>query len=106
MCTDANALRRPVIVKTSHGLHLGPCTVVARLAMQFQSSIVLSKAGKQADAKRVLELSTLGAQPGEELELEITGDDAPAAMQQFLELFDRDFFPDAAGTADSAPAPG
>lgn len=99
MATDAKALRHPVTVKTSHGFHLGPCTVVARLAMQFQSSIVLSKAGKQADAKRVLDLATLGAFPGDELELEITGDDAPTAMQQMLELFDRDFFPDPPGSA-------
>lgn len=99
MATDANALRRPVIVKTSHGFHLGPCTVVAKLAMQFQSTIVLSKAGKQADAKRVLDLATLGAFPGDELQLEITGEDAAAAMEQLLELFDRDFFPDAPGSA-------
>src|SRR5689334_3505593 len=99
MAADANVLRHPVTVKTSHGFHLGPCTVVARLAMQFQSTIVLSKAGKQADAKRVLDLATLGAFPGDELQLEITGEDASTAMEQMLQLFERDFFPDPPSSA-------
>jgi phosphotransferase system HPr-like phosphotransfer protein len=46
----------------------------------------------------VFDLMSLKAGPGDELELEISGDDAPAAMQQFLELFSGDFFPHAAGT--------
>jgi phosphocarrier protein HPr len=99
MSTDAHALRNTVTVKTPQGLHLGPCTVIARLAMQYQSSIFLSKNGKQADAKRVLDLATLEARNGDQLELEISGDDAPAAMQQFLQLFNGDFFPHAEASA-------
>lgn len=95
---DAEPLRNAVTVKTAQGLHLGPCSVVAKLAQQFQSSIVLSKSDVRADAKRVFDLMSLKAGPGDELELEISGDDAPAAMQQFLELFSGDFFPHAAGT--------
>lgn len=94
MSLDANALRQTVTVKPSHGLHLGPCSVIARLALQFkQCTIMLSKAGKKADAKSVFDMMTLEAHCGDELELEITGEEAPAALEQFVQLFDHDFFP-------------
>lgn len=91
MSSDAGALRHAVTVKTPHGLHLGPCSTVVRLAQQFHSSIWLCNAEVRADAKRILDLMTLGAGPGAELELEISGDDAATAMQRFLELFAGDF---------------
>lgn len=91
MSTDAAALRQTVIVKTPNGLHMIPCSMVAKLAQQFQSTIVLCKADIRADAKRVLELLTLGAAHGTQLELEISGDDAADAMSRFRELFDGDF---------------
>jgi phosphocarrier protein HPr len=91
MSTDAAALRHIVTVKTPNGLHLIPCSVVAKLAQQFSCSILLCKADIRADAKRILDLMTLGAGPGAQLELEISGDDAAAAMERFRELFDGDF---------------
>jgi phosphotransferase system HPr (HPr) family protein len=91
MSTDAAALRQTVTVNTPNGLHMIPCSMVAKVAQQFQSTIVLCKADVRADAKRVLELLTLGAGHGTQLELEITGDDAQDAMERILELFDGDF---------------
>lgn len=91
MSTDAGALRQTVTVNTANGLHMIPCSMVARLAQQFQCSIILCKADIRADAKRILDLMTLGAGPGAQLELEISGDDAATAMQRFLELFAGDF---------------
>lgn len=78
-------------VNTANGLHMIPCSMVARLAQEFQSTIILCKADVRADAKRILDLMTLGAGPGAQLELEISGDDAATAMQRFLELFAGDF---------------
>lgn len=92
MSTEDGTIKRTVTVQNPNGLHLGPCSVIAKLALSFQSTIVLSKAGKQANAKRMIELATLGASLGDELEVTIHGEDAPAAMEQFEELFRRDFF--------------
>lgn len=97
MSTNANVLRQTVMVKTPHGLHLNPCTVLVRLAQKYQCSIVIAKGDVRADAKRLLDLMTLGAGPGVQLELEISGDDAAGAMEQFVQLFDGDF-----SAADSA----
>jgi phosphocarrier protein HPr len=101
MSTKADVLRQTVTVKTEHGLHLNPCTVLVRLAQKFQCTIVISKGDVRADAKRLLDLMTLGAGPGVQLELEISGDDAADAMEQFVQLFDGDF----SAVADSAAPP-
>ena len=75
------------------------CSIVARLAQQFHSTIVICKADIRADAKRILDLMTLGAGPGAQLELEISGDDATTAMERLLELFAGDFsVPEANGS--------
>ena len=91
MSTEATSLRQAVIVKTPHGLHLGPCSMVAKLAQQFSCTILICKDEIRADAKRILDLMTLGAGPGAQLHLEISGDDAATAMSKFIELFDGDF---------------
>lgn len=91
MSANTDALRETVTVKAANGLHMIPCSMVARMAQQFQSTIVICKADIRADARRILDLMTLGAGPGATLELEISGDDAETAMQRFLELFEGDF---------------
>jgi len=99
MSTDVSALRHAVTVKTPHGLHLGPCSIVAKLAIQFSScTILICKDDTRADARRILDLMTLGAGPGTQLQLEISGEDAATAMARFVDLFDGDFsLPDSNG---------
>jgi phosphocarrier protein len=83
--------RRQVIVKAPHGLHIRPCTAVAKLASQFDSRVRLSNNGKLADAKSIFDLMTLAAGPGAELDLEVDGPDAPDALEHLSALFDSDF---------------
>ncbi|MFO0919791.1 MAG: HPr family phosphocarrier protein [Planctomycetaceae bacterium] len=99
MSTNSNVLRQTVTVKIPHGLHLNPCTVLVRLAQKYSASIVICKGEIRADARRLLDLMTLGAGPGVQLELEISGDDAAGALEEFVQLFDGDF------SAADAPAP-
>ncbi|MBA4029409.1 MAG: HPr family phosphocarrier protein [Planctomyces sp.] len=82
--------RRTVTVRTEHGLHLSPCSRVAQTAMKFRSRVVLVRGSVRADAKSVLDLMTLAAGPGAELELEVDGDDAPQAVDAILHLFEHD----------------
>lgn len=91
MSANTGTLRETVTVKAANGLHMIPCSILARVAQQYQSTITLSKADLRADAKRILDLMTLGAGTGAKLELEVSGDDAETAMRQLLELFDGDF---------------
>jgi phosphocarrier protein len=89
--SETQVYKRRVTVKALHGLHIRPCTAVAQTAMKFRSRVRLSKAGQQADAKSILDLMTLAAGPGAELDLEVDGDDATDALEHLSALFDSDF---------------
>uniref|UniRef100_A0A7C2NYF3 HPr family phosphocarrier protein n=1 Tax=Schlesneria paludicola TaxID=360056 RepID=A0A7C2NYF3_9PLAN len=88
---ETQVYRRKVVVKAPQGLHIRPCTLVAQLAMKYQSRIRLGKERIQADAKSILELMTLGAPHGTELDLEVDGPDAAEAVQSLTVLFESDF---------------
>lgn len=90
---ETQVYRRSVTVKSEQGLHIRPCTLLAQLAMKFQSRIRLHKGSMQVDAKSILELMTLAATNGTILDLEVEGTDAAEAMQHLAALFDSSFSP-------------
>ncbi len=90
---ESQVYRRKVQVKSEHGLHIRPCTVLAQAAMKFQSRIRLGMPGRLVDARSILELMTLAAAPGSELDLEVEGGDAAEALEQMAALFDTNFAP-------------
>jgi phosphocarrier protein len=100
--TENQVYRRRVTVKAEHGLHIRPCTLVAKAASGFDCRIRLANNGKQADAKSVFDLLTLAAGPGAELELEVDGPDAPDALEHLSALFDTDFAPPVAAQPPAA----
>jgi len=93
--------RRSVTVKSEHGLHIRPCTILAQTAMKFQSRIRLCKPGTQVDAKSILDLMTLGAVHGTLLDLEVDGADAAEAIEHVAALFENGFAPP---STESMPA--
>jgi phosphocarrier protein HPr len=99
--SESQVYRRQVTVKAEQGLHIRPCTAVAQLAMKYQSRVRLCKAGGSAvDAKSILDLMTLAAEPNAVLELEVDGPDAADALEQLAALFETDF---AAQTQAASP---
>lgn len=80
-------------VRISHpgGLHARPSLAVAQTARRFHSHITIAKGADVADAGQVLQLLTLGAACGAELTISAEGDDAEAALDALVELFDENF---------------
>lgn len=78
-------------MKAEHGLHIRPCTLVAQAALKFSSRVRLSLEGHEADGKSIMDLMTLAAGPGAELDLEVDGPDAPDALEHLSALFDSGF---------------
>jgi phosphocarrier protein len=78
--SDASIFRRRVAITNPHGLHMRPASAFARLAGQFQSQVTLCKEGKRINGKSPLELLFLAAEQGTELDLEVNGPDAQAAI--------------------------
>ncbi len=68
-----------------------PLTQLARAAQSYSATVTLQKGGQTVDAKRPLDLMTLAAGCGEQLQLEAAGDDADAAVEAIVRLFESDF---------------
>ncbi len=75
-------------VKDPVGLHARPAGLLVKEAAKFGSSITVSGNGKSADAKKLIQLMSLGIKQGMTVSCRMEGEDeeaACAAMQEFLE---------------------
>jgi phosphotransferase system HPr (HPr) family protein len=82
---------RDVLFSHSHGLHLRPASLITKLASQYQSRIELINGNARVDGKSILDLLTLGAEPGTTLVIEATGPDAEAAVEALVALIATNF---------------
>jgi phosphocarrier protein FPr len=77
-------------VENEHGLHLRPAADFVRLASRYRSEIKVANltrgGGRQANARSLLEVSTLGVDRGHSIRLTAVGEDAEAAVQALSEL--------------------
>lgn len=73
-------------IKDPQGIHARPAGVLVKKASEFSSKITLSNKGKQADAKRILAVMSLGAKSGEELDFLIEGEDEQKAYEAIVEF--------------------
>lgn len=89
---------RQVTVVNEQGLHLRPAHAVAKLAGEFRSNIELIRDGTRVDAKSILAILALAAEPGAQLTIQATGEDSGAALDALARLF-------AAGFSDNGEAP-
>lgn len=72
-------------LEAENGLHARPAGALATYARGFKSNIRVSALGKEADAKRLLSLMSLGATYGTELSFEIEGEDEENAYIKLKE---------------------
>ncbi len=68
------------------GLHARPCAQIARAAAAFRCRVVLAHGGREADARSVLELLSLGVLRSLEVEIRATGDDAERCVAAIAAL--------------------
>ncbi|MBO8163769.1 MAG: HPr family phosphocarrier protein [Brevibacillus sp.] len=80
-----------VQVNASGGLHARPASILVNKINQFCSSVKISKNGKQADGKSIINVMALGVRTGEDVTVEISGADEEEAALAIRELFERNF---------------
>ncbi len=80
-------LRRTVRVQNENGLHARPCHSIVSAAQEFRSELRIASGGRDVNGKSILELMTLGASHGTELELRGKGEDAEALLDAIESLF-------------------
>lgn len=80
-------VRRKVTVTNEQGLHARPCHSIVSAAQAYRSELRIATGGRDVNGKSILELMTLGAACGTELELRAKGVDAEGLLSAVEALF-------------------
>ena len=82
---------RTLVVNNPQGIHARPANLIVRLAQQYQAKIQFVKDNQRVDGRSILELLTLAAAQGSQLEVEAQGPDAQQAVDALADLFADNF---------------
>lgn len=85
--TSEPTCRETLTVESANGLHLVPCSQIARVAGNFSGSVTLRNGDKVADAKTILEIVSLVASQGTVLEVEACGEGCEVVVAALRDLF-------------------
>jgi phosphotransferase system HPr (HPr) family protein len=85
------AQTRIVTVENRAGLHARAAMLVVNEARRFDAKVLISKGLHQVEATEMLQLMSLGAAQGEQLSIEVSGNEAEPALNALVELFVRKF---------------
>ena len=80
-----------VQLKNRFGLHVRTASMVAKAALRFRSQIWISDEHQNANARSVVEMTSLGARQGRQLKLKAQGPDAKDAVKEIRLLFETSF---------------
>ncbi len=84
-------LRRTFKVVNVQGLHARPCHSIVSTVLGSQSEVRIRSGSREVNAKSILELMTLNAGLGTELEVRAWGNDAALLLARLEELFQGGF---------------
>lgn len=79
-------MQRSVLITNKTGLHARPAARLVQTASKFKSAIKVAAGGREANAKSILGVLTLGANKGTEITLTVSGEDEQAAMDELVTL--------------------
>lgn len=82
-----------IVVSNQLGLHARAAAQLVRLAESFDSEVIIRRAdnGATANAKSILDVLTLAASKGIEINIEIEGADEAVALPAVVEIFANGF---------------
>ena len=87
-----DSLEARLLLTNAMGLHARPASLFVQTAARFQGTIQISVRGKQANAKGLFAVLSLGARQGETITIQASGADAPAAIAALTELVQAGFY--------------
>ena len=80
-----------VTVKNRLGLHTRVCSQLVACASRYESRVTLTYQGRCVDAKRIVELMSLGAAFGALVRICVEGPDEKMAFYSIFDLFNQGF---------------
>jgi len=78
-------------IKNKHGLHARPAAHLVKIAGRYKSDIKLFKDGLEVNAKSIMGVMMLAAEPGSEVLIQVNGIDEEAAFNEIQDLFEKKF---------------
>jgi len=84
-------IRTVAVVNNAKGIHARPSDILAKVANRFECDIRLYFEDIDANAKKVVQVLSLGAGQGEEIEIQADGPDEQAAVNALKGLIEGDF---------------
>jgi phosphotransferase system HPr (HPr) family protein len=84
-------LRRTITVTNTEGLHARPCHSIVSAALSYKSELRIRSGNHEVNGRSILELMTLNASAGTELELCVRGNDAVELLAAIEALFTSGF---------------
>lgn len=75
-----------VTVTNETGLHARPASILVSESSKFKSELTIHKGGKQANAKSLLSVLTLGVSKGTEITITAQGPDEEEAVKSLVML--------------------
>ena len=84
-------ITKKLIILNKLGLHARAAAKVVSTANEFESTIILTKDGKNADARSIMKILMLSASQGSSINVEIDGADQSDAMKSIERLFNNKF---------------
>jgi phosphotransferase system HPr (HPr) family protein len=82
---------RVVKIVNEQGFHARPASDFAKLALGYQSHVMVNHRGRRVDGKSPIDLLTMGATQGTELTIEASGPDAAEAVEALAKLVESGF---------------
>ena len=84
-------IKKKLTILNKLGLHARAAAKVVSLANEFESTIIITKDGKNADARSIMKLLMLSASQGSKINIEVDGTDQKDAMKSIEKLFNNKF---------------
>lgn len=76
------------VIKDELGIHARPAGLLIKEAKKYKSKIVISKAGKSAEATKLIAVMGMAVKCGQTVEVEVSGDDEEAAFEGIRAFFE------------------
>lgn len=84
-------LEKTMCITNETGIHARPAAVLVKVAMRFESDILIYRSGNEYDAKSIMNVMSMGVRKGEDIHLKISGKDEVEAFQSITTLIENDF---------------
>jgi phosphocarrier protein len=82
---------KEVVVLNSTGMHARPASIFVKTAAKFKSEIKVEKEGKEALAKSIMGVLSLGISKGTKILIKVNGEDEQEALNALVELVESKF---------------